>query len=68
LCERIRVYLVSSTDAIAAREHARRGDPDGAIQVMRTAVNDLFQSGQLVARVVASGSLVETPLDGGDRR
>jgi hypothetical protein len=35
---------------------------------MRTAVNDLFQSGQLVARVVASGSLVETPLDGGDRR
>jgi hypothetical protein len=45
LRERIRVYPVSSTDAIAAREHARRGDPNGAIRAMRAGVNDLFQSG-----------------------
>jgi adenylate cyclase len=65
LRERIRLYPVPSTDAIAAGEHARRGDRDGAIRVMRTAVNDLFQSGQLVACVVASGILVETLLGRG---
>jgi hypothetical protein len=65
LRERIRLYLVPHADVIVAREHARGGDRDGAIRMMRTAVNDLFQSGQLWACVVAIGILVETLLDRG---
>lgn len=34
-------------DLYAARERARRGDPDGAIPVIREAVDDLFNAGQL---------------------
>src|SRR4029078_2358449 len=50
--ERTRLYLAPSAQAVAARERARRGDPDGAIPVMRTAVNDLFETGALAAAVL----------------
>jgi hypothetical protein len=63
--ERTRLYLVPSAQAVAAREGARRGDPDGAIPVMRTAVNDLFETGQLTGGVLAAARLVETLLDRG---
>jgi class 3 adenylate cyclase len=49
-----------------AREWARRGDLDGAISLMRTAVDDLVREGQLLAwGVPATGVLVETLLDRG---
>jgi hypothetical protein len=49
-----------------AREGARRGDLDGAIPLMRAAVDDLVRGGQLLAwGVPATGVLVETLLDRG---
>ena len=49
-----------------ARERARRGDRDGAIPLMRAAVDHLFREGQLSAwAVLATGVLVETLLDRG---
>ena len=49
-----------------ARERARRGDLDGAIPLMRAAVDDLAREGQLRAwGVPATGVLVETLLDRG---
>ena len=47
-----------------AREKARGGDRDGAIPLMRDAVDQLVQEGQLVSwGVPATGVLVETLLD-----
>jgi class 3 adenylate cyclase len=47
-----------------ARERARRGDRDGAIPLMRAAVDDLFREGRLLVwGVAATGVLVETLLD-----
>ena len=52
----INVYL--------ARERARRGDRDEALQLMRAAVDHLFRDGQLLMwGVPATGVLVETLLD-----
>jgi hypothetical protein len=49
-----------------ARERARRGDREGAIPLMRAAVDHLFREGQLLAwGVPATGVLVETLLDRG---
>jgi len=49
-----------------AREGARRGDLDGAIPLMRAAVDDLVRGGQLLAwGVPATAVLVETLLDRG---
>ena len=60
LCELpiVNVYL--------ARERARRGDRDEAIQLMRAAVDHLVREGRLLAwGVPATGVLVETLLDRG---
>ena len=49
-----------------ARERARRGDRDGAIPVIRAAVDHLFREGRLLLwGVPATGVLVETLLDRG---
>ena len=49
-----------------ARERARRGDRDGAIPLIRAAVDHLFREGQLLAwGIPATGVLVETLLDRG---
>src|SRR5580693_258764 len=49
-----------------ARERARRGDRDGAIPLMRAAVDHLARQGQLLGwGVAATGVLVETLLDRG---
>ena len=49
-----------------ARERARCGDLDGAIQLMRAAVDHLFREGQLLGwGIPATGVLVETLLDRG---
>jgi class 3 adenylate cyclase len=54
-------------DVYLARERARRGDRDEAIQLMRAAVDDLVRRGQLLQwGIPATGVLVETLLDRGD--
>jgi class 3 adenylate cyclase len=66
LRERSRLYLVPAADVVVARERARRGDRAVAIPVMRTAVEELFQTGQLGgACAVGTAVLVETLLDCG---
>jgi hypothetical protein len=53
-------------NAYIARERARRGDRDGAIPLLRQAVNDLVHGGQLLGwGVPATRVLVETLLDRG---
>jgi hypothetical protein len=56
-------FLLPSIETLAARERARRGDRDGAIPVLREAVDDLFHAGQLWSCILATGLLVETLLD-----
>jgi hypothetical protein len=57
--------LVPVTEVVAGRERARRGDRDGAIPVIRKAVDDLHQTGQLGYGVFGIGVLVETLLERG---
>jgi class 3 adenylate cyclase len=53
-------------DMYLARERARRGDRDGALSLMRAAVDDMFREGRLLLwGVPATGVLVETLLDRG---
>ena len=61
------IYLVvfPIIDVYAARERARRGDRDGAIPLMRAAVDDLFQRDGSGLAIPATGVLVETLLDRG---
>jgi hypothetical protein len=57
--------LVSVTELLAAPERARRGDRDGAIAVMRQAVDELHQAGRLGWGVWGTGVLVEALLEHG---
>ena len=51
-------------EAYLARERAQRGDRDGAIPLVRTAVDHLFREGRLLVwGIPATGVLVETLLD-----
>jgi hypothetical protein len=52
-------------EAYIAWEQARRGDLDGAIAVLRPAVDDLFQAGQFAWCMPATGMLVDTLLTRG---
>jgi class 3 adenylate cyclase len=56
-------------NAYVARERARRGDRDGAVPLMRTAVDHLFREGRLLLwGGPATGVLVQTLLDRGAER
>jgi hypothetical protein len=57
--------LVPVTEVLAGRERARSGDRDGAIPVIRKAVDELYQTGQLGYGVFCIGVLVETLLERG---
>ena len=59
------LFLIPVTDLWAARETARRGDRDAAIGVMRQAVDELRQAGNLFYGVWGTGLLVETLLERG---
>ena len=61
------LFLIPVTDVWAARETARRGDRDAAIEVMRQAVDELRQAGYLFYGVWGTGVLVETLLERGDQ-
>jgi class 3 adenylate cyclase len=53
-------------EVYAAHERARRGDRDGALPLMRAAVDHLFREGRLLVwGIPATGVLVETLLDRG---
>ena len=58
-------FLIPVTDLWAARETARRGDRDAAIEVMRQAVGELRQAGNLFYGFWGTGVLVETLLQRG---
>jgi len=64
-----RGYLLGDrpiVEVYSARERARCGDRDGAIPLMRAAVDQLFREGQLLGwGIPATGVLVETLLDRG---
>ena len=53
-------------DVYAARERARRGDPDGALPLMRAAIDDLFDRGQAPWCAPSTDVLVHTLLARGD--
>ena len=59
------VFLIPVTDLWAARETARRGDPDAAIEVMRQAVDELHQARNLFYGVWGASVLVEALLERG---
>jgi hypothetical protein len=58
-------YALPLVDICVARECARRGDRDGAIPVMRNAVDELHQAGRLGLGVWGAAVLVETLLGRG---
>jgi hypothetical protein len=58
-------YSLAAVDVDTSRERARRGDRDGAIPLLRGAVDDLFHRGQLGYCAGATASLVETLLERG---
>jgi len=65
-CLRERVlFLVPVTDLWIAREKAERGDRDGAIPVMRKAVEEIIQAGGLAYGLWATGIHVVTLLERG---
>ena len=61
-------FVLPDVEAWIARERARRGDRDGAIPLLREAVDDLFHTGQLWSCIEATAILVETLLDRGAKR
>ena len=65
LRERSRLYLVPTAVLAIARERVRRGDCDSAIPIMRQALDDLFEAGQLTHAVLAIPLLVEALLERG---
>jgi class 3 adenylate cyclase len=57
------LYTLPLLDLYVARESARSGDRDGAIPVMRNAVDDLHRAGRLGNGLCGAAILVETLLD-----
>ena len=54
-----------AVEVYTARERATRGDRDGALPLMRAAVEKAFRAGQFPHCDAFTGALVETLLDGG---
>ncbi len=67
MCRQGRYYLsdLPLVETYIACETARRGDRDDAVALIRAAVDDLVDNGQLPYCVLATGVLVETLLDRG---
>jgi tetratricopeptide (TPR) repeat protein len=67
MCLHGRFYLslLPVVETLTARERASRGDRDGAIPLLREAVDDSFPAGQLWSCTVSTSFLVETLLERG---
>ncbi len=63
--ERFYQFSLATADWHTARERARRGDRDGAIPQMRTAIDDLFHAGYRFFCIPGTAFLVETLLERG---
>lgn len=63
LRQRSRLYLVADADLTAGWARAKIGDRDGAIHVMRKALNHIFHAGSFGTSVAATRILVETLLE-----
>ena len=63
--ERSFLHWLPAVDLSVARERAARGDRDGAIPIMRQAVDDLFSQGEFAYLTGANATLVQTLLDRG---
>jgi len=59
------LFLIPVTDLWAARETARRGDRDAAIETMRDGVDELRRAGNVFYGLWGAGVLVETLLERG---
>jgi hypothetical protein len=59
------LFLIPVTDLWAAWARARHGERDAAIAVMRQAVDEMHQAGQLFYGIWGTGILVETLLERG---
>ena len=66
LQERFSLGMVPVVDVQVAREKARTGDLDGAIELLREAIDDLFASGEMITPGSATTVLVESLLRRGD--
>jgi adenylate cyclase len=69
--ERFTMITVPIIDAVLAREKARAGDLDGAVELSRAAVERQFASGEGLYNAVATAALVEALLcrdEGADLR
>jgi adenylate cyclase len=65
--ETFSITILPIVDSYIAREKARLGDVDSAIELARTVVDDLFDSGGCIWTALAAGVLVEALLQrGGD--
>ncbi len=62
---RFSLLFLPVVDVFAARERARCGDRDGAIPLLRQAVDDLFHATQLWSCIGATAFFVETLLERG---
>ena len=62
---RFYLFLLPSIETWAARERARRGDRDGAIPLLREAVDDLFHEDEFWSCILATDVLVQTLLERG---
>jgi class 3 adenylate cyclase len=65
LRERSFLHWLPMVELYLAGEQAARGDRDGAIPVMRQAVDQLFTRGELAYLAGATASLTQTLLEGG---
>jgi adenylate cyclase len=65
LRERTRLYLVPPANMAIAREQARRGERDSAIPLMRSAIEEQFQTGHVGSCLAGTAILVETLLERG---
>jgi class 3 adenylate cyclase len=66
LRERSFLHWLPMVDLYLAGDQAARGDRDGALLVMRQAVDDLFTRGEFAYLAGATAALVQTLLDRGD--
>ncbi len=57
--------LIPVTELLAAPERARNGDRDAAIDVSRTAIDEMYEEGRLGYFVYGTGILVDTLLERG---
>lgn len=68
LQERYSSLEMPLADVYAAREQARRGDIDGAVILIRAAIDEFFRRTQYPWCIAATGVLVEVLLDNGTAR